>query len=109
MAWVGHIAGGAMVYAGRVAEGMALLQESRALFHELGDVRGALKAWSRAVSLPVFDRLEKLLGEGRLPTEKDRRMLLDYFPYSGTMLVLARYYERAGDARKARSAVEKAM
>ncbi|MHC4940890.1 MAG: tetratricopeptide repeat protein [Planctomycetota bacterium] len=76
---------------------------------EKGDVRGALKAWSRAVSLPVFDRLEKLLGEGRLPTEKDRRMLLDYFPYSGTMLVLARYYERAGDARKARSAVEKAM
>jgi len=31
-----------------------------------GDLRGAFKAWSRAVSLPVFDRIEKLLQEGRL-------------------------------------------
>ncbi|MHC4451196.1 MAG: tetratricopeptide repeat protein [Planctomycetota bacterium] len=76
---------------------------------ERGDVRGALKAWSRAVSLPVFDRLEQMLADGKLPAEKDRRMLLDYFPYSGTMLVLARYHEQNGDSRKAKAAVEKAL
>ena len=31
-----------------------------------GDLRAAFKAWSRAVSLPVFDRIEELLKEGRL-------------------------------------------
>ena len=76
---------------------------------ERGDLRTALRTWSRAVSVPVFDRLERLLAEGKLPTEKDRRMLLEYFPYSGTMLVLARYYQQQGDARKAKAAVEQAM
>ena len=85
----------------------ALLLGDRAL--EKGDVRGALRIWSRAVSLPVFDRLERLLDEGALAGERDRRLLLEHFPYSGTMLVLARHYEREGDVRKARAAVEQAM
>jgi len=76
---------------------------------EQGDLRGAFKAWSRAVSLPVFDRIEKLLQEGRVDGEKERRMLLEYFPYSGTMIVLARHYARRGDYRKAKSAVERAI
>ena len=76
---------------------------------ENGDLRGALKAWSRAVSLPVFDRIEKLLVDGRLEGEKELRMLLDFFPYSGTMLVLARHYARKGEPRKAKAAVERAI
>ena len=74
-----------------------------------GDLRGAFKAWSRAVSLPVFDRIEKLLADGRLDGEKERRMLLEYFPYSGTMIVLARHYARNGEHRKAKTAVERAI
>jgi len=74
-----------------------------------GDLRGAFKAWSRAVSLPVFDRIEELLEEGRLDGEKERRMLLEYFPYSGTMIVLARHYARKGEHRKAKAAVERAL
>lgn len=76
---------------------------------ERGDVRGALRAWSRAISLPVFDRVETLLSEGKLAGEQDRRMLLENLPYSGTMLVLARHYQQQGDHRKAKAAVERAM
>jgi len=76
---------------------------------EKGDLRAALRHWSRAVSLPVFDRIERLLDGGEFGTEKDRRVLLEYLPYSGTMLVLARHYSKQGDLRKARSAVERAM
>ena len=36
-------------------------------------------------------------------------MLLEYFPYSGTMIVLARHYARRGDYRKAKSAIERAI
>ncbi|MEM8882926.1 MAG: tetratricopeptide repeat protein [Planctomycetota bacterium] len=74
-----------------------------------GDIKGALKAWSRAVSLPVFERLEQLLLTGKLPSEKDRRMLIGYFPYAGTFVVLARYHQSQGDPRKAKAAVEKAL
>jgi len=74
-----------------------------------GDMRGAFKMWSRAVSLPVFDRIEKLLQDGRIDGEKERRMLLEFFPYSGTMIVLARHYARQGEHRKAKVAVERAI
>jgi len=76
---------------------------------ERDDLKGALRAWSRAVSLPVFDRIAKLLAEGRLEGEKQRRLLLDLFPYAGTMLVLARHYQATGEHRKARAAVERAI
>jgi len=76
---------------------------------ERDDLKGALRAWSRAVSLPVFDRIAKLLADGRLEGEKQRRMLLDLFPYAGTMLVLARHYQQKGEHRKAKAAVERAM
>ena len=74
---------------------------------EEDDVRGALKAWSRAVSLPVFDRIARLLEEGKLSGDKERKLLMDQFPYAGTMLVLAEHYRKRGEFRKARSALEK--
>jgi tetratricopeptide (TPR) repeat protein len=74
---------------------------------ENDDVRGALKAWSRAVSLPVFDRIAALLEQGKLSGDKERKLLLDQFPYAGTLLVLAEYYRKRGEYRKARSALEK--
>jgi len=76
---------------------------------ERGDLAGALKAWSRAVSLPVFDRIGELLESGRLDGERERALLLSSFPYAGTMLVLAEHYRKRGEFRKARAAVEKVM
>ncbi|MFQ5844049.1 MAG: tetratricopeptide repeat protein [Planctomycetota bacterium] len=76
---------------------------------EEGDVRGALRAWSRAVGLPVFDRLGALLDSGRLGTDEEKDLLLDHFPYVGTMLVLAEHYRKQGDFRKARAALDKVL
>ncbi|MCZ6571760.1 MAG: tetratricopeptide repeat protein [Planctomycetota bacterium] len=71
-----------------------------------GDVKGALKAWSRAVGVAVFDRLARLLQSGQL---QDNDVLLDQFPYVGTLLVLAEHYRRKGDFRRARSALDKVL
>jgi tetratricopeptide (TPR) repeat protein len=73
------------------------------------DVKGALQAWSRAVSLPVFDRLASLLESGRLAGDRERELLLKHFPYAGTMLVLAEHYRKRGEFRKARAAVESVL
>ncbi|MHC4491447.1 MAG: hypothetical protein ACYTDU_07470 [Planctomycetota bacterium] len=72
-----------------------------------GDVRGALKAWSRGVSLPVFDRIATLLESGQLEGDKEKDLLLKHFPYAGTMVVLAEHYRKKGEYRRARSALEK--
>jgi len=72
-----------------------------------GDVRGALKAWSRGVGLPVFDRLQTLLESGKLAGDREMELLLEHFPYAGTLLVLAEHYRKRGDLRRARAAVEK--
>ncbi len=74
-----------------------------------GDVKGALKAWSRAVGLPVFDRIAKLLDGGKLSGDKERKMLLDFFPYVGTMLVLAEHYRKRGDLRQAKAALDRVL
>lgn len=73
---------------------------------EAGDVKGALKAWSRAVSLPVFDRIAALLESGQLAGDKEQQLLKSYFPYVGTMIVLAEHYRKRGDYRKARTALD---
>jgi len=74
---------------------------------EKDDVPGALKAWSRAVSLPVFDRIAKLLESGRLDGDHERKLLLAHFPYAGTMLVLAERHRKRGEFRQAKAALEK--
>lgn len=74
-----------------------------------GDVRGALKAWSRAVSLPVFDRIATLLESGQLKGDKEKDLLLKHFPYAGTMVVLAEHYRKQGEYRRARAALEKVL
>jgi tetratricopeptide (TPR) repeat protein len=76
---------------------------------EAGDVPGALKAWSRSVSLPVFDRLAKLLDEGKLAGDKEKDLMLRSFPFAGTLLVLAEHYRKRGDTRKARAALDKVL
>jgi thioredoxin-like negative regulator of GroEL len=85
----------------------ALLLGDQAL--KEGDLRGALKAWSRAVSLPVFDRIADLLESGKLKGDKERDMLLQFFPYAGTMIVLAEHQRRKGDFASARRAIEKVL
>jgi len=74
-----------------------------------GDLRGALRAWSRAVGLPVFDRLAKLLEEGKLQSDREMALLRSHFPYAGTMLVLAEDYRRRGDPKRARAALDKVL
>jgi cytochrome c-type biogenesis protein CcmH/NrfG len=76
---------------------------------EAGDVAGALKAWSQAVSLPVFERIEKLLDEGKLAGDKEKDLLLRNFPYAGTLLVLAEHHRKRGEFRKARAALDKVL
>ncbi len=76
---------------------------------EANDVPGALKAWSQAASLPVFDRLAKLLDEGKLAGDKEKELLLRHFPYAGTLLVLAEHHRKRGDTRKARAALDKVV
>jgi tetratricopeptide (TPR) repeat protein len=76
---------------------------------EQGDVKAALKAWSRAVSLPVFDRLAQLLESGRLDGDQERALLLRHFPYVGTLLVLAEYYLARCEYRKAKTALDQVL
>ncbi|MDH3592613.1 MAG: tetratricopeptide repeat protein, partial [Planctomycetota bacterium] len=76
---------------------------------ENGDLKGALKAWSRAPSLPVFDRLAALLREGQLSGDKEKELLLKHFPYTGTLRVLAEHYLEKKEYRKARAALDKAL
>ncbi len=76
---------------------------------ENGDIKGALKAWSRAPSLPVFERLERLLRDGKLAGDKEKDLLLKHFPYAGTMRVLAKHYLEREEFRKARVALDKAL
>jgi tetratricopeptide (TPR) repeat protein len=76
---------------------------------ETGDVAGALTAWSRAVSLPVFDRLQGLLADGKLAGDREKELLLRHFPYAGTLLVLAEHYRQRGEFRKARAALDKVL
>jgi tetratricopeptide (TPR) repeat protein len=76
---------------------------------EDGNVTGALKAWSRAVSLPVFERIATLLADGRLAGDKEKDLLLKHFPYAGTLLVLAEHYHRKGEFRKARAALDRVL
>jgi tetratricopeptide (TPR) repeat protein len=76
---------------------------------EAGDLKGALRAWSRAVSLPVFDRIAALLESGRLAGDREKEMLLRHFPYAGTMIALAEHYRKRGETRKAKAAIEKVL
>jgi len=76
---------------------------------EEGKTKTALKAWSRAVSLPVFDRMAKLLADGTLDPGKERDLLLRYFPFAGTFIVLAEHYFGKGDYKKARAALDKVL
>ncbi len=76
---------------------------------EAGDVPGALKAWSRSASLPVFDRLGRLLDEGKLEGDREKELLLRSFPYAGTLIVLAEHYRKRGEYRKARAALDKVL
>lgn len=73
------------------------------------NVPAALKAWGRAVSVPVFDRIAGLLESGRLSGDKERELLLKHFPYAGTMIVLAEHHRRQGEFKKARAAIEKVI
>ena len=57
MAWVGHIAAGAMEIAGRMADSMALYKETRALFRTLGDIHG------EAVVLTGIAERERAAGD----------------------------------------------
>ena len=74
-----------------------------------GDVAGALKAWSRAVSVPVFDRIAGLLESGKLSGDRERELLLKHFPYAGTMIVLAEHHRKRSEFKKARAAIEKVL
>lgn len=74
-----------------------------------GDVPGALKAWSRAPGMPVFERIADLLASGRLAADREMELLLRYFPYTGTLIVLAEHHRRRGDFRRARAAIEKVL
>jgi len=74
-----------------------------------GDVNGALKAWSRAAGLPVFERLARLLADGKLQGDREMDLLRRHFPYVGTMLVLAEHYRKRGEARRAKAALEKVL
>ncbi|MHC4960267.1 MAG: tetratricopeptide repeat protein [Planctomycetota bacterium] len=85
----------------------ALLLGDEAL--ERGDVQGALRAWGRAVSLPVFDRLAQMLESGKLDGDKERDLVLRLFPYAGTLIVLAEYHRKRGEFKKARAALEKVL
>ena len=85
----------------------ALLLGDQAL--ERGDVKSALKAWSRAVSLPVFDRLKDLLESGKLAGDKEQQLLVRHFPYAGTFLVLAEHHLQRGEHRKARTALDQVL
>ena len=76
---------------------------------EEGNTKGALKAWSRAVSLPVFERILRLLDSGKLAADKERDLLLKFFPYAGTLIVLAEHHRGRGEPRKARAALEKVL
>ncbi len=76
---------------------------------ESGDLAGALKAWGRAVSLPVFDRIADLLRSGRLDGDREKELLLKHFPYAGTMIALAEHYRTKGDTRKAKAALDKVL
>lgn len=76
---------------------------------EADDVSGALKAWSQSVSLPVFDRLAKLLDDGKLAGDREKELLLRHFPYAGTFLVLAEHHRKRGEFRKARAALDKVV
>lgn len=76
---------------------------------EDGNVPGALKAWARAVSVPVFDRIADLLKAGRLSGDKERALLLKHFPYAGTMIVLAEHHRGRGEFKKARAAIERVL
>jgi tetratricopeptide (TPR) repeat protein len=73
------------------------------------DIAGALKAWSRSVSLPVFDRLARLLEKGRLEGDREKELLLRHFPYAGTLIVLAEHYRKRGEHRKARAALDRVL
>jgi len=75
---------------------------------EAGDVAGALKAWGRAVSLPVFDRLADLLEKDRLG-EAEKQLLRKRLPYAGTLLVLAEHYRKRKEYRKARAALDRVL
>ena len=72
-------------------------------------MRGALKAWSRAVSLPVFERIARLLETGKLAGDREMELLLAHFPCAGTLLTLAEHHHKRGEFRKARNALDKVM
>jgi tetratricopeptide (TPR) repeat protein len=76
---------------------------------ERGDVKAALLAWSRAVSLPVFERLAKLLESGKLAGDKEQQILKSHFPYAGTFLVLAEHHLKRKEHRKARTALDQVL
>ncbi len=73
------------------------------------DLKGALKAWAKAVSLPVFQRIATLLEQGKLAGDKEKNLLLRHFPYAGTMLVLAEHYHQRGEFRRARTALDQVL
>lgn len=76
---------------------------------EDNNTAAALKAWSRAVSVPVFDRIAGLLESGKLSGDKERELLLKHFPYAGTMIVLAEHHRKKGEFGKAKAAIEKVL
>jgi hypothetical protein len=106
---------------GDVPEALAEISRSRAsdgalvLGHLLagdveadrGNVRAAIREWSRVPSLPALDRVRRLLEEEKLDGEGDLAFLVDQLPRAGLLLVLAEHWLRKGNLRRAKNCVRK--
>ena len=72
-----------------------------------GDERGAVREWGRTPSLPAFARIAALLREGRLNEEQDLSFLVEEFPRTGILLVLAEHYLETDHLKKALGCLRK--
>ncbi|MHC4861398.1 MAG: tetratricopeptide repeat protein [Planctomycetota bacterium] len=72
-----------------------------------GDMRGAVKEWARTPSLPALERIRGLLTQGELSKEGDLAFLVERFPRSGVLVVLASHYLAEGKVRNAKNCIRK--
>ncbi len=81
------------------------------LLLEKGRLDKALRLWGEAPGLPSLERLERLVGEGRVGEEGKGvltpRELARAFPHAGVLVVLARYWAEKGELRKAHRALSR--
>jgi len=107
--------------AGRPEEALAEISRSRSsdpglmlpnllagdIERERGNVKGAVAEWAKTPSLPALERVRGLLDSGELEAEGDLGRLVESFPRSGMLLVLAEHYLERGKLRKAKNCVRK--